>query len=123
MRLFHLGFVALALLPAISPPALAEDVAPATDRLLWCSSAFYWLAGNAFDSGATAEAAQYEKWSGALMEAGIAALRSAGRSDEEIETLVEGYDARVLDQIGVPGAPYEVTACPELVHKDTPADP
>jgi hypothetical protein len=118
MRLTHLALLGVALLPWGLAPALAEDVDPATDRLLWCSSAFYWLAGNAYDSGASAEGRQYEEWSGDLMEKGIAALRAAGKSDDEIETVVEGYDARVLDQIGLADAPYEVTACPDLATKD-----
>jgi hypothetical protein len=112
--------VAVLLAIAAPGPARADELPAGVDRQLWCSSAFYWLAGNAFDSGANAEGRQYEAWSGALMDQGIAALRAAGKDDAEIKTLVEGYDTRVLDQLGTPGAPYDVAACPELVKQGAP---
>lgn len=106
---------AVALLLAGVVPAGAAEVDPATDHLLWCSSAFYWLAGNAYDSKADREAKQYETFSTTLMDQAIAGLRTAGKTDDEIQALVSGYDDKVLDQIGAPDAPYDVTGCPELV--------
>jgi hypothetical protein len=94
--------------------ALAEEISPATDRLLWCSSAMYWLAADAFDAGEDEEAGQYEGWSDDLAARADLMLQSEGRSDVEITTIRDDYDNRVLAEMGTPGAKHDVTACPDL---------
>lgn len=94
--------------------ALAEDVLPATDRLLWCSSAMYWLAADAFDAGEDEEAAQYEGWSDDLAARADLLLESEGRTEAEITTIRDEYDNRVLAEMGAPDARHDVTACPDL---------
>lgn len=92
----------------------AEELSPATDRLLWCSSAMYWLAADASDAGEDEEASQYEAWSDDLASRADLMLEAEGRSEVEITTLRDDYDNRVLNEMGGAGAKYDVTACPDL---------
>ena len=99
----------------VAPPALAQPVSPETDKLLWCASALYWLAGSAEDAGDTAEASLYDRWSKRLLDVAGAALTASGFKPEKIEELVTLYDEAALAQIGLPDAPYDVVTCPELL--------
>jgi hypothetical protein len=96
-------------------PALAQPVPEHVDRILWCASAFYWLAGSAADAGETADSEMYDRWSNRLMELGSAALVAEGFGPERIEELISGYDEAALVQIADNKAPYDVTTCPELL--------
>ena len=98
----------------LSGTAAAEDMSPAADRLLWCSSAMFWLASDAYDSGEDAEGDQYQAWSDELGARADLMLEAEGRSDVEITTIRDGYDNRVLGEMGTAGAKYDVTACPDL---------
>ena len=46
-----LAALSLLAILALASPARAQPIAPETDKLLWCASAFYWLAGSAEDFG------------------------------------------------------------------------
>jgi len=112
MRAIALG---LLLIASLVPPAFAEEQSPALDRLLWCGSAFYWLSADAFDSGNDAEGDQYGAWSDELGERADMMLMAEGKDDDAITTIRDAYDARVVEEMGKPGAKYDVTACPDLV--------
>ena len=94
--------------------APAQEISPVADRLLWCSSAMYWLAADAFDAGEDAEAAEYEGWSDELAARADLMLEADGRTDADITTIRDEYDNRVLAEMGAPAAKYDVTACPDL---------
>lgn len=118
-------------LAASSVPALGQDgagapttasAAPAAapvpaeaDKLLWCGSAFYWLAASAEDSGETEEAETYDRWSKRLLEVAGASLTSAGFAPERIEQLVADYDQAALAELGTPEAPHDIVTCPDLL--------
>jgi hypothetical protein len=105
---------ALALLAA---PAAAQVVPPHADEVLWCASAFYWLAGSAADSGDTEESRMYDRWSTRLMEVGSAALVAEGFQPDKIEELITRYDEAALVQLADGTAPYDVTTCPKLLRE------
>lgn len=107
--------VALLLIGLWSLPAPAAELSPAADRLLWCGSAFFWLATDAYDSGEDAEAKQYEAWSDDLASRVDMLLEAEGRDGDAISALRDDYDNRVVAEMGKPGAKYDVTACPDLV--------
>ncbi|MGV3491541.1 MAG: hypothetical protein ACO1OG_09495 [Devosia sp.] len=94
--------------------AVAEEISPATDRLLWCSSAMYWLSADAYDAGEDEEAAQYETWSDDLAARADLMLESEGRSGDELVAIRDEFDNRVLAELGGPSPKYDVTACPDL---------
>ena len=100
---------------ALTVPALAQPVEPQTDKLLWCGSAFYWLAASAEDSGESEEAEMYDRWSKRLLEVGSAALTSAGHTPESVESLITAYDTRALSELAATDAPHDITTCPELL--------
>lgn len=107
---------AIALLIGLwSLPAPAAELSAAADRLLWCGSAFFWLATDAYDSGEDAEAQQYETWSDDLAGRADMILEAEGNDDAAITTLRDDYDSRVVAEMGKPGAKYDVTTCPDLV--------
>jgi hypothetical protein len=106
---------ALLLIGLWSLPAPAAELSPAADRLLWCGSAFFWLATDAYDAGEDAEAKQYEAWSDDLAGRADMVLEAEGRDDTAITALRDDYDNRVVTEMGKPGAKYDVTACPDLV--------
>ena len=111
-----LRLLVIALALALARPAAAEDVLPPqTDRLLWCASAFYWLAGSAEDAGATKEAETYDRWSQRLLEVAGDALAASGFAPERVEELVSSYDMKVLGELGTDKARYDVVTCPELL--------
>lgn len=105
---------ALLITTLLAGPAPAQDLSPAADRLLWCSSAMYWLASDAFDSGDDTEGDQYQAWSDDLAARADLLLEADGRSDAEITTIRDGYDSRVLGEMGSDEAKYDVAACPDL---------
>lgn len=106
---------ALFLIVSCSLPAMAVELSPAAERMLWCGSAFFWLATDAFDAGEDAEAQQYESWSDDLASRADMMLEAEGKDDEAITALRDDYDNRVVGEMGKPGAKYDVTACPDLV--------
>lgn len=101
----------------LAGPAGADEIAPETDKMLWCASAFYWLAGSADDSGDAEEAELYDSWSTALVDEASTALVASGVTPERIEQLIAGYDDLVLDELGTGEARYDVLGCPELVEE------
>lgn len=111
---------ALLLIGLWSLPAPGAELSPATERLLWCGSAFFWLATDAYDSGEDAEARQYEAWSDDLAARADMMLEAEGNDDTTITTLRDDYDSRVVAEMGKPGAKYDVTACPDLVVSAAP---
>lgn len=107
---------ALALISMLTATqALAADVPPGADRILWCGSAFYWLAADAADAGNEAEADQYGTWSDTLLAEATDLLEAAGFDQEALDATVGTYDTDVVAEMATPVARYDVTACPELV--------
>ena len=104
------GLVAL-----VPGAAAAQQISEAADKVLWCGSAFFWLATNASDSGDEAEAEQYQTWSDALMAKGVALLKSDKLDANAIEHVVDAYDNAVVAELGTPRARHDVTTCPALV--------
>jgi hypothetical protein len=98
-----------------APPAFAQLVSPQNDRLLWCASAFYWLAASAEDSGEEEEAELYDRWSKRLLDIAGVSLTQSGVNAEKIEELVAAYDAAALEQLGTAESPHDIIACPELL--------
>jgi len=112
MRRVIAGALLIGLLAA---PAAAGEPSAAADRLLWCGSAFYWLSTDAYDSGNDAEGDQYGAWSDDLASRADMMLEAEGNDDAAITALRDAYDSRVVDEMGKPGARYDVTTCPDLV--------
>jgi hypothetical protein len=98
-------------------PALAQEtpVPPEVDRVLWCASAFYWLAGSAEDSGDQTEAEMYDRWSQSLLDRAGVSLTARAFPPSRIEELVAEYDERVLAELGSAEPPYDVATCPTLL--------
>jgi hypothetical protein len=108
----------LVLLLVATPAAAraATDVPPEADRLLWCGSAFYWLAADASDAGTEKEANQYQAWSDQLLDRAATLLAASGLDADGTGALIESYAEQVLEEIASPQAPYDVaTDCPTLV--------
>ena len=99
------------LVALLAGPAAGMDVAPDTDRALWCGSAFFWLATDAYDAGEDAEATDYEAWSEALLGTGVAALAAAGTDEATIGALLDAYDGEVLDALGTDKARFDIITC------------
>jgi len=106
---------AIVLLAVAATPAVAQPVPAEADKLLWCASAFYWLAGTAADAGDTEEAAMYDRWSKRLLEIGSASLISSGFQPDTIEELVTRYDEAALVQLADNTAPHDIATCPALL--------
>lgn len=107
---------ALLLVSTTLPAAAAPDLPPEADRLLWCGSAFYWLAADASDSGNETEADQYQGWSDQLLDRAATLLAAAGLDATGTDDLIETYADQALEQLASPQAPYDVTTtCPTLV--------
>ena len=107
--------VVVGLVALVPTAAVAQQVSEEADKVLWCGSAFFWLATNASDSGEEAEAEQYQTWSDALMAKGVALLKSDKLDANAIEHVVDSYDNAVVAELGTPQSRYDVTSCPELV--------
>jgi hypothetical protein len=117
----RLAALGLGFLLAASPAA-AQPITAADDKLLWCASAFYWLAGSAQDSGDAEESATYDRWSQTLLEIASASLVAAGIQPDRIEALIASYDEATLQQLGRPDAPHDVGTCPDLLVPSWQAD-
>ena len=96
----------------------AQSITLEADKVLWCGSAFYWLAVDASDGGEDAEADQYGAWAEQLLAKAVALLRLDQLSDAQIEHISAAYDKAVLAELGTEKARHDVTTCPELVTKD-----
>ena len=103
------------LIGLVALPVAAGEPSAAADRLLWCGSAFYWLSTDAYDSGNDAEGDQYGAWSDDLAGRADIMLDAEGNNDDAITALRDAYDSSVVDEMGKPGAKYDVTTCPDLV--------
>lgn len=113
VRAFAAGCFAL----AMALPALAEDpaVTPEADKVMWCASAFFWLAGSAADAGDAEEAELYDGWANELTESGSALLNASGFDLARIQEIIGEYDQLVLDELASEKPRYDVAVCPELV--------
>ena len=107
-------FIALIVI-ALATPTLAQTVSPETDRILWCASAFYWLAGSAGDSGDDEESKMYDRWATRLMEVGSAALFAEGFKPDTIEQMIASYDEKALVELADNTPSYDVMTCPDLL--------
>lgn len=106
----------LLLVSAVAPVRAAADGPPEADRLLWCGSAFYWLAADAADAGNAAESDDYQQWSDQLLDRAATLLAAAGLDAPATDDLIETYAARALAELASPTAPYDVTTtCRTLV--------
>lgn len=106
---------AVAVLALSGAPAFAQPVPAEADKLLWCASAFYWLAGTAADAGDNDEAEMYDRWSKRLLEVASISLIGSGFQPDTIEALVTRYDEATLVQLADGSAPHDVATCPELL--------
>lgn len=109
---------ALAVVAIGAGGASAQSITLEADKVLWCGSAFYWLAVDASDAGEDVEADQYGAWSEQLMARGVALLREDQLSDAQIEHISAAYDKAVLAELGTDKARHDVATCPELVPGD-----
>lgn len=109
---------ALAVVAFGASTAGAQSITLEADRVLWCGSAFYWLAIDASDAGEDVEADQYGTWSEQLMAKGVALLRLDQLSDAQIEHISAAYDKAVLAELGTDKARHDVAACPDLLPAD-----
>ena len=109
---------ALALLAIGASGSAAQSITLEADKVLWCGSAFYWLAVDASDGGEDAEADQYGAWAEQLLAKAVALLRLDQLSDAQIEHISAAYDKAVLAELGTDKARHDVATCPELVTKD-----
>jgi hypothetical protein len=112
-RAFAAGLFALALTVPASPEEPA--ITPEADKVMWCASAFFWLAGSADDAGDADEAELYDGWATELTESGTALLNAAGFDLARIQEIIGEYDALVLDELASDKARYDVAVCPDLV--------
>jgi hypothetical protein len=115
MRALRVLAGGLALLMASA--ALAADVPAEADRLLWCGSAMYWLSISASDAGNDAEADQYQGWADTLTGRGAQRLTAAGFGTEAIDTVISGYDEKVVEDLNGPAPPYDAAECPALAEQ------
>lgn len=113
VRAFAAGCFALAL----ALPAFAESpaITPQADKVMWCASAFFWLAGSAADAGDAEEAELYDGWAAELTESGTALLAASGFDLARIQEIIGEYDSLVLDELANQSARFDVAICPELV--------
>lgn len=112
------GVAALALAVGLASPAVAAEVPKSAEHLLWCASAYYWLSADASDAGNEAEADRYAGWSDAIMGLVVEQLKDAAFGDEAIAETIDASDAAVVEELGTPGARYDVAGCEALVPKD-----
>jgi len=113
LRALAAGFVVLTL----TAPVAAEEpaITPETDKVMWCASAFFWLASSADDAGDASEAELYDGWATELIERGTALLDADGFDLARIQEIIGEYDQLVLEELAGEQARYDVAACPELV--------
>ncbi|MDP1731928.1 MAG: hypothetical protein Q8L54_12295 [Devosia sp.] len=99
----------------LAVPASAREVTPEADKVMWCASAFFWLAGSADDAGDADEAELYDGWANQLTERGTALLTTSGFDLARTQEIIGEYDALVLDELASEKPRYDVATCPELV--------
>lgn len=95
-------------------PVGAEEVGPQGKRLLWCASAFNWLARDADDVGDAVGAEILDAWTDLFTERAMDALRETGLEATEIEAAVAASDLEVLEEMQAKAMRYDVEDCPEL---------
>lgn len=102
---------------ALVGPAWAQEpaITPEADKLMWCASAFFWLAGSADDAGDTEEAELYDRWANQLTARSTALLAGSGFDAARTEEIIGQYDELVLDELAAQKGRYDVATCPELV--------
>ncbi len=115
-------FAAALLLGFAANAATAQEITLEADKILWCGSAFFWLATSADDSGDNREARQYLAWSEQLMARGVALLKADQLDAAAIAHVVEAYDNAVVAELGTEKSRHDVTTCPALVLPE-PAPP
>lgn len=113
VRALFAGCFALAL--AVPAFAGSPAITPQADKVMWCASAFFWLAGSAADAGETEEAELYDGWATELTESGTTLLNASGFDLARIQEIIGEYDQLVLDELAGENARYDVAVCPELV--------
>jgi hypothetical protein len=101
----------------LAVPTQAEDsITAEADHVLWCASAFFWLAGDASDLGDAADAELYDRWAGELTETGIKMLREQKYTDpDRLQQIIDAYDNTVLEELGTEKARYAIETCQTLV--------
>jgi hypothetical protein len=97
--------------------AAAEQLPPAPQKLMWCSSALFWLGMDASDAGQEAEADQYLNWSTDLSNRFVDVMRAEGQSDAAIQGLMDDLDAAAIAELGTPEARFDITECPALAEE------
>src|SRR5690606_3888417 len=107
------GVLGLVAALATFGPALGQPpgVPPEADRLLWCSSAFYWLGFDAEEGGDAVEAEIFLTWSDALTEKGVALLEAYGG---DVSDLVDAYDEETVDQLASQSFRFDLEDCKAL---------
>ena len=110
-----LAFLAIGAAAAAGAQTITQTITLATDKVLWCSSAFYWLSMDASEAEDYADADRYLAWSDELMARGTGLLRADRFSEPQIQQIVETYDEEGLEELGTDTARHDVATCPELV--------
>ena len=108
------AFLPLLAMALAATPAGAAALPPGTDRLLWCASAFNWLARDADDVADAAGAEVFDAWSLLFTELAAEALRAAGYEVPEIDAAIAASDQAVLEEMQAKAMRYEIESCPEL---------
>jgi hypothetical protein len=98
----------------LSMPAAAVDLPPAAERVLWCASAFNWLARDADDVGDAAGAEILDAWSLLFTDRATAALQEASYGPAEIDAAIASSDREVLEEMQAKTMRHDVEECPEL---------
>lgn len=109
---------ALAFVAIGASGAAAQSITLEADKVLWCGSAFYWLAVDASDAGEDPEADQFGAWSEQLLARAVTLLRLDQLSDAQIGHISAAYDRAVLAELGTDKARHDVATCPELLAAD-----
>jgi hypothetical protein len=95
-------------------PAGAVNLPPAAEQVLWCASAFNWLARDADDVGDAVGAEILDAWTDLFTERAMAELRAAGLGDAAVEEAIAVSDLAVLGEMQEKTMRYDVESCPEL---------
>lgn len=106
----------LCLLALIATAGAQEPaITPEADKVMWCASAFFWLAGSADDAGDATEAELYDGWANELTERGTSLLTAAGFDAARTQEIMGQYDQQVLEELASEKPRYDVATCPEPV--------
>jgi hypothetical protein len=112
VRAFAAGCLLMLALPT---SAAGPAITPEADKIMWCASAFFWLAGNAADAGDAEESELYDGWAAQLTDSGSALLNAVGFDLARIQEIIGEYDQLVLEELASEKPRYDVAVCPELV--------